>query len=588
MRNLIKKDRSRMTAAAMSRIPCDLAIENIKLVNVFTGEIYPASVDILDGAVVRIRENCTPASLPAKETIDGEGRYLAPGFIDTHLHVESSLLVPENFGKVVGTWGTTTVVADPHEIANVVGIKGVEDMLESGKRSPIRLFQLAPSCVPSLPGLESAGAVFGAEEIGQLLDHENVPGIAEVMDYYGVADDDPRMHDIIAEGEKRGAFIQGHAPTFTGDRLCAYLCGGPVSDHECVNPEELYAKRRMGMHIDLRVHSREEARKLLQAVEPGIFKDTISLCTDDVNAYRLQRLGSLNRSVADLILEGLDPVMAIRFGTLNAARENDFADVGAIAPGYSADLQMLDDLSFEKHPHMVFMQGKLIAKDGEFIGEPARKAECDLGNTIHYVGITGGNDFRIPAEGKASRRVMVVNEGYKENCPVFKELPCSNGFAVLPDSDKGELNYIGVLNRYGKAAKTIALYRNFGLKHGAIASSIGHDCHNICIIYADPDDAFVAVEALKKCDGGVCYVRDGEVRALLELPVGGLMSDLPLAETAAQCASVEKEIAKQCGFEEFSISQKMIFCTLPVFERYTPTDLGVVDGPRKKFVKYLD
>lgn len=587
MRNLVKKDRSRLTAAAMSRIPCDLAIENVRLVNVFTGEIYPAAVDILDGVVVRVRENGNASALAAKETIDGEGRYLVPGFIDTHLHVESSLMVPENFGKVVATWGTTTVVADPHEIANVIGVKGVEYMLESGKKSPIRLFQLAPSCVPSLPGMESSGAVFGAEEIGQLLDHENVPGIGEVMDYYGVADDDPRMHDIIAEGEKRGAFIQGHAPTFTGDRLCAYLCGGPVSDHECVGPEELYAKRRMGMYIDLRVHSRAEAKTLLHAVEPGIFKDTVSLCSDDVNAYRLQRLGSLSRAVADLILEGLDPMLAIRFATLNAAREYGFADVGAVAPGYSADLQLVNDLSFEKHPHMVFMQGKLIARDGEFLGEPARKAECDLGNTIHYVGITGGDDFRIPAEGKESRRVMVVNEGYQENSPVFKELACMGGFAVLPENEKGALNYIGVLNRYGKAAKTIALYSHFGLKHGAIASSIGHDCHNICIIYADPDDAFAAVEALKKCGGGVCYVCDGEVRALLELPVGGLMSDLPLDETAAQCASVENEIARQCGFDEFSISQ-MIFCTLPVFERYTPTDLGVVDGPRKKFVKYLD
>lgn len=587
MIQLVKKDRSRLTAAALGKIPCDLAIENAKLVNVFTGEIYPASVDILDGVVVRIRENCVPAEIAAADTIDAEGRYIVPGFIDTHLHVESSLLVPENFGKIVGVWGTTTVVADPHEIANVIGVKGVEYMLESGKRGPIRLFQLAPSCVPSLPGLESAGAVFGAKEVGELLDRDDVPGIGEVMDYYGVADDDQRMHDIIAEGDKRGKFIQGHAPTFTGDRLCAYLCGGPVSDHECVGPEELYAKRRMGMHIDLRVHSREEARRLLKAVDPGVFKDTVSLCTDDVNAYRLQRIGSLNRSVADLILEGLDPVYAIRFATLNAARENDFADVGAIAPAYSADIQIVDDLSFEKYPHMVLMQGKLIAKDGEFLGEPAKKAECDLGNTINYVNIHSGDDFRIPAEGKSSRLVMVVNEGYAENKQVFKELTCKNGFAVLPEEDKGKLNYVCVLNRYGKENKMVALYGNFGLKSGAIASSIGHDCHNICIIYADPDDAFIAVEALKECGGGVCYAQQGEVKALLELPVGGLMSDLPLKETAKQCAAVENEIARQCGFEEFSISQ-MIFCTLPVFERYTPTDMGVVDGPRKKFVKYLD
>ncbi|MBQ6259682.1 MAG: hypothetical protein IJK59_00305, partial [Firmicutes bacterium] len=214
-------------------------------------------------------------------------------------------------------------------------------------------------------------------------------------------------------------------------------------------------------------------------------------------------------------------------------------------------------------------------------------AAYDLGNTINYVGITGGDDFRIPAEGKASRRVMIVNKGYDEKKQYFEELTCRGGFAEFSEEKKGGLNYICVLNRYGKANKTIVLYEGFGLKKGALASSIGHDCHNICIIYADPEDAFIAVEALKACGGGVCYAEGGRVKALLELPVAGLMSDLPLDDTAYQCAEVENEIARQCGLPEFSIS-KLIFCTLPVFERYTPTDLGVVDGPGKQFVQYID
>lgn len=587
MINVVKKDRSRLTAAAMGRRSCDLSIENAKLVNVFTGEIYDAAVDILDGVVVRIRERGEIPQIRSASVIDAGGRYLVPGFVDTHLHVESSLMVPENFGKAVCVWGTTTVVADPHEIANVLGVRGVEYMLKSGKDQPIRLFQLAPSCIPSLPGLEESGAVFGAEEISHLLDEEGIMGIGEVMDYYGVSDDDKRMHDIIAEGDKRGCFIQGHAPTFTGDRLCSYICGGPVSDHECKGFDELYAKRRMGMYIDLRVHSREQARYLLKAVEPGIFQDTVAMCTDDVNAYRLQRKGSLNRSVADLILEGLDPIRAVRCATLNGAREYGFADVGAIAPGYSADIQIVDDLTFENYPYMVLMKGQLIAQEGHYLGMPAKKAAYDLGNTINYVGITGGDDFRIPADGKASRRVMIVNKGYDEKKQYFEELTCRGGFAEFSEEKKGGLNYICVLNRYGKANKTIVLYEGFGLKKGALASSIGHDCHNICIIYADPEDAFTAVEALKACGGGVCYAEGGRVKALLELPVAGLMSDLPLDDTAYQCAEVENEIARQCGLPEFSIS-KLIFCTLPVFERYTPTDLGVVDGPGKQFVQYID
>ncbi len=587
MITLAKKDRSKMTAAALGKIPCDLSIENARIINVFTGEIMEGAVDILEGIIVRIREKDQKSEIPSKQILNANKRYLLPGFIDTHLHIESSLMVPENCGKAVAIWGTTTIVTDPHEIANVHGIKGVDYMLKNARKSPINIFTLVPSCVPSLPGLESAGADLQAKKVGKLLDEDGVIGVAEVMDYYGVINDEKRMHDIIIEAEKRRMFIQGHSPTFTGNNLNAYLCGGPKSDHEAVTAEEIYAKRKLGMLIDLRIHSPEQAKSLLKGVEPGLFKDAISLCSDDVNAHRLIKYGSLSRALADLIQEGLDPLMAIRFATYNAAREYEFSDIGAIGPGYCADLQLVDDLTFVNHPHLVFSRGKIIAVDGHYQGDVLDRAKCNLGNSINYININGADDFRIKAEGKSSRQVMVVNEGYQNNTPVYETLQAKGDYLELPSNKN--VNYVCVLNRYGKANKTICLYRDFGLKNGALASSIGHDCHNLCIIYTDPEDAYKAVESLKECGGGVCYVKEGEVKALMELPVAGLMSDLPLAQIAAKCEKLEEIIGQECGVENYSLHSLngIVFCTLPVFERYTPTDLGVVDGPRKRFVEYI-
>jgi len=579
---LIKnKNRARMIEAATDHLSCDISIENAKLVNVITGEIYTASVDILDGCIVRVRMEGEERMLKSEKIIDANGAYLLPGFIDTHMHVESSLLVPENFGKAAALWGTTTAITDPHEIANVFGIKGVKYMLDSAKRSPIRLYSLAPSCVPSLPGFETAGAVFMAPEIEELLQEEHVIGIAEVMDYVGVVNNEARMHEILEAGLKKDVFIQGHAPMCKGAELCGYMAAGPVSDHECVDGEELLAKRRMGMFIDCRVHSLDEAKELMKGITKGIYSDTVSLCTDDVNAYRLQRLGHLNRCVADLILAGMNPMDVIRMATYNAAREYHFSDVGAIIPGYAADLQLVKDLSFEDYPIMVLVEGKIVAENGKLQSESAGKAWYGLGNSID-INLADTSDFMIPCSTSFTEAI-VVNEGYERDTIVRERLLVDDGYAYLSEEQKGEFDFIGVFNRYGSGGKTIALIKGFGLKAGAIASSIGHDCHNICVIYANPSDAYLAVKTLKECGGGVCYVRDGKVQALLKLPVAGLMSDLPLDETAAQCKAVEELIARDCGLKSFSLSN-MIFHTLPVMIRYTPTDMGIVDGPRKKFV----
>ena len=394
---VMKKDRVRLVDAAMGRIPCDVSFENAKLVNVITGEIYDAAVDVLDGVIVRVREDGRPASVPSKQVVDCQGKYLMPGYIDTHMHVESTMMVPENFGKQAIVWGTTTAVTDPHEIGNVMGVEGVAFMLESSLRSPLRQYVLAPSCVPAVPALEGAGAAFFAEEVADLLDREGVIGVAEIMDYVGVYNNVPRMVGIIEEGLKRGMFLQGHAPCVSKDMLNAYLCAGPVSCHEARFDTEVIEKLRLGMHINIRSSSlSESAQALIDGVKQLPWNDGASICTDDVHASDLLKTGHINHVVNVCVNGGIDPILAVRMATYNAAREYNFQDLGAIAPGYVADIQLTDSLEGVM-PYEVYREGKLVVKEGKLVeGEPGLAIIPDV-NTVNIPQIKSADDFRLKA-----------------------------------------------------------------------------------------------------------------------------------------------------------------------------------------------
>ena len=281
-----------------------------------------------------MREEGQEAVLPSRSYYDGQGRYLIPGYIDTHMHIESTMMIPENLARAILPWGTTTVCTDPHEIGNVMGLDGVRFMLENAKKSKLRQYVLAPSCVPSLPGMENAGAEFHAEEVGELLDMDDVVGIAEIMDYVGVMHDSERMHTIIDEGLRRGMFLQGHAPYCSGRELAAYLIGGPVSDHESVNADEVRGKLRAGMHVNLRASSLiDNLSFLVDGCKDQPWRDFVSVCTDDVHAKDLLTVGHINNVVRKAVASGLDGREVVKMATLNAAREYGFDDLGAIAPG---------------------------------------------------------------------------------------------------------------------------------------------------------------------------------------------------------------------------------------------------------------
>lgn len=586
----VKKDldRSRLIAAAMGELACDLTVKNLQFVNVMTGQIYPAEVDVLDGVVVQVRPQGCPAPLPARSEYDAGGRYLAPGCIDVHMHVESTMLTPENFGRAAILCGTTSVFVDPHEIANVLGIDGVKFMVENAKTSPVRQFNLAPSCLPSVPGAEGNGAEFGPEEIARLLETEGVYGIAEVMDFYNVIHDSPKMHRIIEEGLARGLLIQGHAPKLPVGQIDAYRLAGPTDNHSLRVGWEVVANLNAGLYVDLQESSlgARTMPQLLEGLKGMRYTDHVCLCNDDVHAKDLVETGHVNRLIKSVLREGVHPVDALRWATYNSAQSARMEDIGALAPGYLADMQLLDELD-GRNPYAVFVGGRLVAEGGRLLEEtPARPIPAGvLGATVRPVGLTGPEALCLPApEGaKGSVRVAVLDYAAPtaRSDLFYEELPVKGGRVDL--SGRADLCYISVWNRHGANSHTVAIAKNLGLRRGAMATTVSHDCHNLTLCYTDPADGYIAAKALVDCGGGFAVAQGGALLQLLELPVAGLMSCLPCEELVAAIARQEAATEKVFGAPGFMMRLSLV--SLACTQNAVITDRGLFDGRTQKFYR---
>ncbi len=583
MQAVKNKDRSRLIAAAMQQIPCDLTVENVKFVNVITGEIYPASVDILDGIVVRVREEGETTETPSKETYDAQGRYMVPGFIDTHLHIESTMMVPENFARAVARCGSTAVMTDPHEIGNVMGIDGVKFMIDNAKQAPIRVYTLTPSCVPSVVGAEGSGASFEAKDIKELFNEDNVIGVAEVMDFIGVINDVPRMHDIVQAGMDAGLFIQGHAPGLTGKELVAYKIAGPVSCHESRVGAEVRQKLRMGMHVNLQSSSLSLGLlpELIKGTEGMRWKDNVSICTDDIHAKDILETGHINRVIKHALALGVDPIDAIRYATYNPAREFGFTDMGAIAPGYVADFQLLDELD-GRNPKTVFVGGKVIVEDYELVDDHEPKP-LDFPNTVKLSQVTGKEVFCLKAPegcGDTVKTAVMTTDGTIMYHLEYEDLPVKDGYVDI--SADPNLCFVALCNRHGASDMTVAVYRGFGLEKGAVASTISHDCHNFTVVFKKPEDAYAAAKELERVGGGITAVENGQIISTLELPVAGLMSDLPAEKVAVNVEKTEKAIATLCYGKEGMLLKTAVMA-LACLPCVVITDRGLWDGLHSKF-----
>ena len=582
------KNKRQLLKAALGEIPSDLLIKNVKLVNTITGEIYPANVFVYDGMIAHVEYQNLEADLDkAAEVIDGQGQYLLPGFIDAHEHIESSMMTPRNFARTVIPHGTTTVITDPHEIGNVWGVEGVRYMYDSSEELPMRQLIDIPSCVPAVPGLENAGAEFGVAEIEELAKLPRVIGLAEVMDFIDVIEGGDRMMDIIEVAEKNGLYLQGHAPFVTGRALSAYLCGGPNTCHESWLGEEAKEKIRSGMHVDARDSSiTKNVKEIWEGVKDFRFFDNLSLCTDDREADDILHNGHMNDVVRSAIRCGMEPVAAIKSATLNNAREAGLENLGAVAPGYVADLQLVESLTDLK-PSKVFFGGKLVAEDGKLLASIEEKSyPLESRNSVHVKDLTE-EDFTLRApvqDGKVKVTVMTYYDlNLSSTEAVCEELPVKDGRLDLSGAEN--LKFVAVVNRYeGNDNLALGVVRGFGATCGALASTVSHDSHNLTIVYDDPADALMAAEELKRVGGGMCAVKDGQILHTLELPLAGLIS-LKKAEDLAADSAKMKEANRALGLTEMENPLlRIVTLALPVIPEAKMSDLGLVDVNHKKIL----
>ena len=580
---LYPKDRRALLEAAMGRRPCDLAVENVRFVNVFTGEIYPAVVYVLDGFVAYVEEGGRADPALAHQVVDGQGAYLTPGFVDPHVHIESAMLTPRAFAAAVVPHGTTTVVTDPHEIANVLGEQAVVYMHDAAEDLPMRQLVDIPSCVPAVPGLENSGAEFDAGTVHRLAKLPRVTGLAEVMDFLAVAQGEQRMLDMLDAAQQEGLYVQGHVPVSDKRLLSAYAIGGPTTCHETREGEDAVSKLRLGLRIDARESSiAKDVEKIYSQVRRLRYLDRVSLCTDDREAHDILENGHMDNALRKAVACGMDGVDALRCATLHPALESGLSNLGAVAPGYAADFLLLEDLK-DFRVRAVYYGGRLVARDGVLTQEITPKTFALEQMDTMRVPPLKREDFDIAApveQGVVKVNVLHFAELEKSNTTrCVEEIPVRDGKLDL--SQQPDLCYVKIVNRHGKGTVCSGVTRGFGLKEGAFASTVSHDSHNLCVVYRDADSAYEACRALVACRGGMCCAMPGQQTVTLPLPVAGLMSTLPCGELARQAGEM-KQALRRAGMPQSNPLVRIVTMALPVIPEAKYTDLGLVDVYAKK------
>ena len=574
--------RTELIQAALGTRPLDLAILNANLVNVFTCEIYPADIGIY-GERVALVGPAGAYQLDAVRTIDATGKWATPGFVGTHLHIESTMVTPANYAAAVLPFGTTTSVIDPHEIANVLGKAGVRFMVEASEGLPLRIYVTIPSCVPAVPGKESAGADFGPADVAEMLTWPRVIGVAEVMDYMGVVNSSPRMVEIIQAGLDAGLTIQGHSPLLRGRAANAYLAAGIDNDHELRQGDEGLEKLRLGVLPLLKVSSHgNHVPNILPALKQARFLD-VALCTDDIEPADLLENGHMDRVIREMLAHDIEPAVAIRWATLNGARNYGLRDHGAVAPGYLADIVLLDSLE-EVHATDVIVGGRHVVTAGKLIASVTAPATTfDPGNTIRIARTLREDDFRVkpPVENGPVTANLMVLEKSRLTTLEQRKLVVANGVLQLPE----ETCTITIVPRHGQPhPPQSALLRGLGLQRGALATSISHDSHNVLVTGHSAADMLLAVRELAASGGGLVAVADGRVLAKVDLPLAGLMS-LKSVDALAQETRAMNHVVRELGIEHAAKALSTTGLALTVIPAVRMSDLGgLFDVATQEFV----
>jgi adenine deaminase len=567
--------RQRAVAAALGDEPFDLLLAGGTVVDVGCGELRPSDVGIVGPLVASV--HAPAARDDALEAIDCTDLFIAPGFVDMHVHFESSMLTPGAYAEAVCPHGTTTVFVDPHELANVAGVAGVRYAVEASRGLPVRFIVQAPSCVPPQPGLELSGADLFGPEVVEMLSWEEVGGLAEVMDMLGVLGHDARMVDVVAAGLRSGKLVSGHAAGLTGAALQAYLAAGMTSDHEIFTEPDCLEKLRAGMTVEL--------RGMIQAILPDIVAEVNSLplppthlvaATDDLFALTLLTDGGIDHLLRRLVANGLDPVVALRCATYNAAYRLQRADLGLVAPGRQADVAILSDLRDMRVEHVLYA-GALVASGGRMVVDTVEGPSLPPLDTMHLDPLAADDMLLRIDAADGAHRIRVIAE------PVMTQwgeadVEVRDGVVLVPD---GHIVQVTV-HRHGRvpARPQAALLSGWGDWTGAVATTVAHDTHNLVVFGRDAADMALAANTVIATGGGVAVVRGGKVLAHIALPIAGILSPEPAAAVADAQRAVQ-DAAIGIGLSPEYLTQplfQVMLSSLACLPGPHVTDIGLIDG----------
>ena len=561
---------------AAGRKKADLVLKNAKIVDVFQAKILIGDIAISDGYIAGIG-----GSYQGVEERNYTGKYVAPGFIEAHIHIESSYVSPEEFSRVFIPRGTTTILADPHEIVNVAGLKGLDYMVNAAKNAKMDIRYMMPPCVPAT-NFETSGADLYADDMEDALKTGEVDGLAELMNFPGVINADDKMIDEILMAKKYGARIDGHAPQVVGKDLNAYIAAGPANDHECSTLEEAEERLARGMYLLLREGSvTQDLRKLLPIVNTANSRRCL-LSGDDVQAKTAINKGHLDNSIRICIDEGLNPITAIQMATLNPAEYCGLNDRGAIAPGRRADMvvfESLEDFAVEE----TYILGEKLSQGNEYLGEVNYYPIDSVESSMHVKDFTRKklqlhlNSDKVRAIGVVPGEVLTT----EEHVTVKRD---SDGNFVYNDQE--DVTKIVVVERHHNTGNVnVNLLSGYGIKAGAIAISIGHDSHNIIATGTNDDDIFMAVNELIKQEGGAVVVKDEKVISRMELKIAGLMCNLPAEKMIAQQDALDEAVHEELGVpDNVNPVMTLSFMPLAVIPKLKITDKGLVDVEKNAFV----
>lgn len=565
---MTKQELKKRIDIAAGRLPADVVIKNCRVVDVYSGTIRQGDIALCDEKIAGV------GTYDGIEVIDAEGRYAAPGFIDSHIHIESSYVTPEEISRLLIPHGAATIIADPHEIVNVCGICGLDYMMEAAQDAALDIKFMLPSCVPATP-FENAGAVIDAEQMREPITRENILGLGEFMNYAGVIDADDAVLDKLLVAINHGKLIDGHAPTVMGNDLNAYSAPGIRGDHECATVEEMQTRISCGMYVLLRQGSAcHNLRSLLKGVTPENSRRCL-LCSDDRQPKTIFKEGHIDNHLRICVEEGLDPISAIRMATLNAAECWHLSDRGAIAPGLRADIVLLDDLK-DFRVRKVWLAGKLCAVDGDYLPEVHRHDISAVKGSLHLKDFSVER-LRLPLTSDYAHVIQIIPGGVVSKNRIARVSRDENGnFRRDPSVD---IVKVAIVERHkctGNVA--VALLGGYGIQRGAVALSVAHDSHNIIVVGVSDEEMACAVEALVEQEGGIVLVRDGRVIERMPMPVAGLMSDQSGQWVDERLTAIHKAAFQELGIAgEVEPIMTLCFMSLPVIPELKLTDMGLFD-----------